>query len=264
MTEKPFLQAIEAKGVARVTLNRTKVHNAFDDELIVRLTTAFEALGKDDKIRVVVMAANGKSFSAGGDLNWMKRMAGYDFDENVEDALALAKLMRTIDRLPKPTVAIVQGAAYGGGVGLVACCDIAIAADHAAFSLSEVRLGLIPAAISPYVIAAMGTRAARRYFLTGERFDANEALRVGLVHQVVTNDALDSAESKIVDELLAGGPAAQRASKTLIRRVARRPIDDETIDYTARAIAEVRASPEGREGVSAFLEKRAPEWRGSR
>ena len=251
---------IDTRGIARVTLDRPAVHNAFDDALIAELTAAFRSLDGDDRVRVVVLAGAGKSFSAGGDLNWMKRMAGYGMAENLRDAEGLGALMSSLDRLAKPTVGLVQGAASGGGVGLVACCDIAIAASSAKFCLSEVKLGLIPAVISPYVVRAMGARAARRYFLTAEVFDAETARRLGLVHEVAPADGLEAAAAPIVDALLAAGPHAQAAAKALIARVAGAPIDDALVADTARRIAEIRATDEGREGVGAFLEKRKPRW----
>jgi methylglutaconyl-CoA hydratase len=260
MDSKHILTAVSEDGVASVTLNRAEVHNAFNDTVIADLTGTLRRLGDDDKVRAVVLRAEGKSFSAGADLGWMQRMAGYGHAENLADAGALAELMRVLNFLPKPTVARVQGAAFGGGVGLVACCDIAIASDAASFSLSEVRLGLIPAVISPYVVAAIGERAARRYFLTAERFGAGEALRIGLVHQVVPADQLDSAVDTILTRLSEGGPAAQRAAKDLIFAVAHRPIDAGLIHDTAERIATVRASSEGREGLAGFLEKRKPAW----
>jgi methylglutaconyl-CoA hydratase len=255
MDNNHILTDIREDGVATVTLNRADVHNAFNDAVIADLTDALCRLGDDDKVRAVVLRAEGKSFSAGADLGWMQRMAGYRHAENLADAGALAELMRVLNFLPKPTVARVQGAAFGGGVGLVACCDIAIASDAAAFSLSEVRLGLIPAVISPYVVAAIGERAARRYFLTAERFDAAEALRIGLVHQVVPAGELDAAVDAILTRLSEGGPAAQRAAK-----VAHRPVDAGLIHDTAERIATIRASSEGREGLAGFLEKRKPAW----
>jgi len=215
----------------------------------------------DPDVRAVVLAGAGRSFSAGADLNWMRRTADYSEVENLADARALAGLMRTLDRLPKPTVALVQGAAYGGGVGLVACCDIAVASTAAVFSLSEVRLGLLPSVISPYVVDAIGPRAARRYFLTAERFDAAEARRLGLVHEVVAPEDLEAAGARVLAALAECGPAAQAASKALVARVARGPIDDAMVEDTARRIAALRATPEGREGVMAFLEKRKPSWR---
>jgi methylglutaconyl-CoA hydratase len=220
----------------------------------------FGRLGADPAARVIVLAASGRSFSAGADLNWMKRMAAYSGDENVADARGLAGLMRTIERLPKPVIARVQGAAFGGGVGLVACCDIAVAAREAVFCLSEVRLGLIPAVISPYVVRAIGARAARRYFLTAERFGAEEACRLGLVHQVTDAAALDAAVSALCAQLLKGGPVALGSAKDLIFAVSDRPVDNAVVEDTARRIAAQRAGAEGREGVAAFLEKRPPSW----
>lgn len=245
--------------VARVTLTNPDKHNAFDDALIAGLTDAFKILGGDETIRAVVLASEGKSFSAGADLNWMKRMAGYGREENVADAMALAELMKTINYLPKPVVGLVQGAAFGGGVGLVACCDIALASDTASFCLSEVKLGLIPAVISPYVVGAMGAQAARRYFLTAERFDAWEAQRVGLVHEVVAAEALEEKGEAVIKQLLSVGPNAAAAAKDLIFAVDR-PIDEAVVADTATRIADIRASEEGKEGLASFLEKRKPTW----
>ena len=255
-----MLQTEIREGIATICMNRPDVHNAFDDVLIAALTAELRGLDQLPEARVIVLAANGKSFSAGADLNWMQRMAKYSREENLRDATALANLMRTLDGLTKPTIARVQGAAFGGGVGLVACCDIAIASTEAAFSLSEVRLGLIPSVISPYVIAAIGEREARRYFLTAERFDAVEARRIGLVHEVVDSGALDATITNIAGHLLKGGPQAQAAAKKLIADVSRRPMDDALSAETARRIASIRAGDEGQEGVSAFLEKRSPGW----
>ena len=254
--------AIERQGpVGVVTMNRPERHNAFDDALIAELTEAFRSMEAEDGVRLVVLSGAGKSFSAGADLNWMKRMAGFSLDENRRDAMGLAALMRTIAHFRKPTIARVHGAAYGGGVGLVACCDIAVAAQTASFALSEAKLGLIPAVISPYVIAAIGERAARRYFLTAERFDAAEAWRLGLVHELAANDSdLDQKLGEIVDALLLCSPAAQMEAKALIRAVSGRPVTSEILQDTAERIAKVRASPEGREGVAAFLEKRRASW----
>ncbi len=260
MTQPMFLEETDASGVARLTLNRPEVHNAFNDELIAGLTGALETLGGDPDVRLVVLAARGKSFSAGADLNWMKRMAGYSEAENLADARALAALMATLNGLPKPTLAVVQGPAFGGGVGLVACCDIALAAETASFALSEVKLGLIPAVISPYVVSAIGARAARRYFLTAERFSAAEAHRLGLVHEVVEAAGLEAASERIVEALRQAGPESQAASKRLIAAVAHRAVDAAIVEDTARRIAEVRAAPEAREGIAAFLEKRKPAW----
>ena len=244
-----------------VTLNNPDKHNAFDDALIADLTRELKILDGNEAVRVVVLSAIGKSFSAGADLNWMKRMSGYSEDENFRDAMALGELMRTLHGLSKPTIARVQGAAYGGGVGLVACCDIAVGTLNAAFSLSEVKLGLIPAVISPYVIAAIGERAAHRYFLTAERFDAAEGFRLGLLHELVTSDEdMDEKINDLCDALMQGGPCAHRESKALIAAVSNRPIDSAVIADTAKRIARVRASAEGKEGLSAFLDKRKARW----
>jgi methylglutaconyl-CoA hydratase len=248
-------------GIGTVVMDRPDRHNAFDEHVIADLTAAFARLGADDAVRAVVLRGAGKSFSAGADLDWMRRMAAYDEAANLADARALAALMRTIDTLPKPTVALVHGAAYGGGVGLVACCDIAIASEAASFSLSEVKLGLIPAVISPYVVRAIGARAARRYFLTAERFDAVEARRLGLVHELAASDGLEEAARQVLAALRGNGPAAVRAAKDLVAAVAgKTPAEVE--DDCARRIAGIRAGDEGREGVAAFLEKRKPSWLG--
>ena len=257
---KDMLQTEIKDGVATIRMNRPDVHNAFDDALIAALTAELRRMEQLPEARAIVLAANGKSFSAGADLNWMRRMAKYSKEENLSDAMALAGLMRCLDGLKKPTVARVQGAAFGGGVGLVACCDIAIASTEASFSLTEVRLGLIPSVISPYVIAAIGEREARRYFLTAERFDAMEARRIGLVHDVVDSGALDEAVANIVGQLLKGGPQALAAAKKLIADVSRRPMDDALSAETARRIAAIRIESEGQEGLAAFMEKRPPAW----
>lgn len=250
--------AIERQGpIGLVTLNRPERHNAFDDALINELTQALRSMEAEDGIRVIVLSSAGRSFSAGADLNWMRRMAGASVEENRRDAMALAALMRTLAELRKPTLARVQGPAYGGGVGLVACCDIAVATVATHFALSEARLGLIPGVIAPYVIAAIGERAARRYFLTGERIEAADAWRLGLIHEIVPDEAeLDEKVGEIVDALLACGPVAQFEAKALVRAVSRRPVTSELIQDTAERIAKVRSSPEGMEGVSAFIEKR--------
>ena len=247
-------------GVAMVTLNRPEVRNAFDEHLIAELTDLFQRLDLDDQVGVVVLAGNGKSFSAGADLNWMRRTASYSKQENVKDALRLARMMRSLDTLSKPTVAKVHGAAFGGGVGLVACCDIAVAAESAVFSFSEVRLGLLPAAIGPYALAAIGARNARRYFLSGERFSAEEAKRIGLVHEVVAAEELDARVGVVLAELLKGGPQAQRVCKDFLADIRHMPPGDRLTHYTAESIATRRASEEGQEGVNAFLSKRAPNW----
>jgi methylglutaconyl-CoA hydratase len=259
MSDQLVLQKID-KGVGRLTLNRPEVHNAFDDALIAQLTAALLALEADRRVRVVILAAAGKSFSAGADLAWMQRMAGYSEAENLEDARALAGLMSTLDRLAKPTVALVQGAAFGGGVGLVACCDIAIASQAASFCLSEVKLGLIPAVISPYIVAAIGPGAARRLILTAERFSAQQALQLGLVHEVVPADRLEETAERILEHLAQGGPRAQGEAKDLVLSLAGRPIDRGLVEETAQRIARIRVGEEAREGLAAFLEKRKAEW----
>lgn len=248
-------------GVGRITMARPEKHNAFDDGLIADLSAAFEAAGRDKAVRVVVLEGEGKSFSAGADLGWMQRMADYSDAENLADARKLAGMMRILNELPRPTIARVQGAAFGGGVGLVAACDIALASQAASFCLSESRLGLIPSVISPYVVEAIGARAARRYFQTAERFDADTAHRLGLVHEVLPADQLDTRLEEMVGILLDNGPAAMAASKDLIRRVAAGPVNDAMVEDTAVRIADIRATDEGREGVQAFLEKRGPNWR---
>ena len=254
--------AIEHQGsIGLVTLNRPERHNAFDDAMIAELTEALRAMEGDESVRVVVLSGAGASFCAGADLNWMRRMGSFSLDENRRDAMGLATLMRTLAHLRKPTVARVHGAAYGGGVGLVACCDIGCATQQTMFALTEAKLGLTPAVISPYVVAAIGERFARRYFLTGERFEAADAWRLGLIHEMtLSEDDLDQKVGEIVDALLVCGPVAQKEAKELIRVVAGKPVTSELIQDTAERIAKLRASPEGREGVSAFLEKRKASW----
>ena len=260
MTEPTVLVSRDDRGVTTVTLNRPALHNAFDEALIQTLIETFESVGRDESCRAMVLAGAGKSFSAGGDLNWMRRMADYSYAENLADAGELARLMRTLDRLPKPTVARVHGSVFAGGLGLVACCDIAVAEQGTVFSVSEARLGLVPSVISPYLIRAIGARAARRYFLTAERFSAAEAHRIGLVHEVVPAVVLDVKVEAIVAALLEGGPTSQARSKRLISEVTDRPIEQSVIEITARTIAEARASDEAREGLAAFFEKRKPKW----
>ena len=250
-----------SKGVGIITLNRPERHNAFDDKMVGELIAAFAAMEADAKVRVLVISSTGKSFCAGADLNWMKRAADYTPEESLEDARALAEMLRCLAQMGKPTVARVQGPAYGGGVGLVAACDVAIATYEAQFTLSEVKLGIIPAVISPHVIAAIGERYARRYMLTAERFAAAEAYRIGLVHEIVPDEAsLDEAVGEIVDTLLKNAPGALAACKALIRAVSGKPIAAEVIEDTARRIVAARTSDEGKEGMSAFLQKRKPNW----
>ncbi|HEY8051141.1 MAG TPA: enoyl-CoA hydratase/isomerase family protein [Ramlibacter sp.] len=247
-------------GVATVTLNRPEVRNAFNDEVIAELAGVFVELGERAEVRCIVLAGNGPAFCAGADLNWMKRMASYTYDENVDDARALANMLRVLYKCPKPTIARVQGDVYAGGTGLVAACDVAVAVDTANFCLSETRLGLIPATISPYVIRAMGARAAHRWFLTAERFGAAEARRTGLVHEVVKADALDAKVGAIAQALVAAGPAAVKACKELVHDVGGRAIDHVLVERTVKAIADIRVSDEGREGIQSFLGKRKPSW----
>lgn len=260
MLEPLFLEEIDDDGTAWITLTRPEVHNAFNDALIVELTTALNGLGTDERVRAVVLTARGRSFSAGADLKWMQRTAEYSEEQNLADARKLAELMRTLNELPKPTMALVQGPTFGGGVGLVACCDIALAAETANFSFSEVKLGLIPAVIGPYVVAAIGARAARRLFLSAETFSARDALRLGLVHEVVPDEALTDAGRRILKALRKGGPAAQVEAKDLVLALTHRNIDDDLVEDTVRRIARVRTSDEGQEGIAAFLEKTKPSW----
>jgi methylglutaconyl-CoA hydratase len=247
-------------GVARLRLDRPELHNAFDAGLIAELTRALERLATDPAVRAVVLEAAGASFSAGADLNWMRGMAAASEADNREDSLALARLMRMLDELPKPTIARVQGAAFGGGVGLVACCDIAIGVPEAKFGLTESKLGLLPAVISPYVVAAIGARNARRYFATAEIFDAAEALRIGLLHQVLPAGELDAAVQKQVDLLLKAGPIASASAKKLVRDAVSHSDGARHDADNAALIAKLRVSPEGQEGLSAFLDKRKPAW----
>jgi len=260
MSTVALLSEVDEHGRATITFNRPEIHNAFDDTLVNALSEELNRLERDNSVRVVVLAARGKSFSSGADLNWMRRMADYSFEENLADATALAELMKILANLSKPTIVLVQGAAIGGGVGLVACCDIALATEKASFSLSEVKLGLIPAVISPYVSAAIGSRATRRYFLTAERFDVTEAHRLGLVHEVVPSEELDERVESMIHQLLQNGPQAMALVKALVSEVALSYLDDDLIADTAERIAEIRASEEGCEGVSAYLEKRKPSW----
>jgi len=250
----------DGSGVVRLTLNRPEIRNAFDGTLISDLTATLEELAGDEAIRALVLTGAGAAFSAGAELNWMRASAEQGDHENFQDALRLAELMKRLDDMPMPTIARVNGAAMGGGVGLTACCDMAVASEAAMFALTEVKLGIIPGAISPYVLRAIGPRNARRYFLTGERFDAATARDIGLVHEVVPADRLDAAVDGLVGELLAAGPKAVRAAKDLIAHVAFREIDDLLIRDTAQRIANQRAGDEAKDGLGAFLEKRKPGW----
>ena len=250
----------DARNTATITLNRPDKHNAFNEDFIAELNAALDDIRKDDQCRLMILRSSGRNFSAGADLDWMKRMAGYTRAENVRDANALAELLYKLNFLPVPTIARVQGAAMGGGCGLVSCCDIALAADNAVFAFSEVKLGLIPATISPYVIRSIGEKQARRYFLTAERFDANKALEIGLVSGVMDESKLDEAVEKTIDLILANSSEAVKAAKQLVFDVAGKPVTRELLQQTSESIADIRASEEGKEGLSAFLEKRKPAW----
>ena len=254
---------IELNGpVATIWMNRPDLHNAFDENLIAELTAACVALDADPDVRIVVLAGRGKSFSAGADLNWMKRAANNGVDDNLNDARALAGMLRTLAEMKKPTIARVQGAALGGGMGLASACDIAIASTRAVFATSEVKFGIIPSAISPYVLRAIGARQAYRYFQSAERIDAARAREIGLVHEAVAPEQLDAKVKEIVDALIQGGPLAQAAAKELIRAVDNQSINDHVVEDTAHRIAHLRATPEAREGIAAFLDKRQPNWIG--
>jgi methylglutaconyl-CoA hydratase len=246
--------------IARITLTRPEVRNAFNDEVIQQLKAAFESVSSRDDVRAVVLAAEGPAFCAGADLNWMRRMADYTREENVADAGQLAAMLQAIYACPKPTIAAVQGDVFAGGTGLVAACDIAVSVDTATYCLSEVKLGLIPATISPYVIRAMGARAAHRYFLTAERFSAQEAHRIGFVHELVGADVLQARVAELAQALASASPNAVKACKRLVQDVAGREIDAALIAATVEGIADIRASEEGREGVASFLQKRKPSW----
>src|SRR5262245_19614862 len=253
--------AIDAAGVATVMIDRPAVRNAIDESVIAALTQAFATLGADARVRAVVLTGSGAAFCAGADLAYMRRAADFGEAENLKHAKTISAMLRTLNECPKPTIARVNGAAYAAGIGLVACCDVAIAADTATLAVSEVRIGMVPSTIMPYVVAAIGTRAARRWCLTGEPMSAAEAHRLGLVHVVVPSSGLDAAVSDVIAAVLAGAPRAQAGAKRLIAAVADRPVDDAIELLTARSIADARASPEGREGIAAFLEKRKPSWR---
>ncbi|MFM8624579.1 MAG: enoyl-CoA hydratase/isomerase family protein [Betaproteobacteria bacterium] len=246
--------------VAEVWLNRPEVRNAFNDTVIADLNRAFVALAADTELRVVLLAARGKAFCAGADLNWMRAMADYSWEQNRQDAQRLADMLWMLDQCPVPLVGRVQGDCYAGGMGLVSVCDVVVASRQATFCLSEARLGLLPATISPYVVRALGVQASRRYFVTAERFSAEQAHRLGLVHQLCEPEALDAQITELIDALVANGPAAVKACKQLVRDVAGQPLTESLRAETARRIADLRASPEGREGVQSFLNKRAPNW----
>ena len=254
------LYTINDNGVATVTFDNAEKHNAFDDIIIKSLTDIFNDIAKRDDVKVMVLEANGKSFSAGADLGWMKRMAGYSYEDNLQDANALAHMLKALNFLPQATIAKIQGAAYGGAVGLASCCDIVIASNKASFSLSEVKLGLIPATISPYVINAIGLKASRRYFQTAERFPADKAMQLGLVDEVVDAEELTAAVEKMITTLLSNSPAAMRQAKQLVFDVAYQDINDQLLSETSARIASIRVSNEGQEGLGAFFDKRDPSW----
>ncbi|MCB4436544.1 enoyl-CoA hydratase/isomerase family protein [Alteromonas sp. McT4-15] len=258
--EQAVTYVVDERDVAIVTLNRPEKHNAFDDEMIAELTRLFKQAGEDTRVRALVLQAKGKSFSAGADLNWMKKMASYTQAQNESDAMGLATMLQTLYTLPKPTIARVQGAAFGGAVGLIACCDIAIGSKLSKFCLSEVKIGLIPATISPYVVEAMGARVCRRYFQTAEVFSARRARRLGLLSESVTEDELDSTIDGIISGIVKNGPHAVAQSKALVQWVASQPINDALLGETSKLIAQVRTSEEGQEGLGAFLEKRSAAW----
>jgi methylglutaconyl-CoA hydratase len=260
MTYQHLTVSTDPRGVARVTLNRPEVKNAFNEQLIAEITAAMTALSKEESARIVVLQGAGDAFSAGADLSWMKRASEFSAEENLGDARRLAAMLNSIYACEKPVIALVQGPCMGGGVGLASACDIVIASDDAFFALSEVRLGIIPAVISPFVLHAIGARQARRFFLTGERFDAMKAKEIGLAHMVCLKAQMEGTLDGVVKNLLASGPAAQKEAKALIRIVAGRVVDEAVMEETARIIARVRSTPEGKEGVAAFLEKRKAKW----
>ena len=251
---------ISDNGVATVTFNNAEKHNAFDDTIIKELTDIFNEIAKRDDIKIMVLAANGKSFSAGADLGWMKRMASYSYEDNLKDANALAQMLKALNFLPQATIAKIQGAAFGGAVGLASCCDIVIASNKASFCLSEVKLGLIPATISPYVVNAIGLKASRRYFQTAERFFSDRAMQLGLVDEVVEAEDLSSAVDKMITTLLNNSPKAMRQAKQLAFDVAYKDINEQLLSETSARIASIRVSSEGQEGLNAFFEKRSPSW----
>jgi len=260
MNNEKVLFAVNKQGVATVTLNNPDKHNAFDDEIIKQLTHVFNEISQRDDIRIMVLASNGKSFSAGADLGWMKRMASYSYEDNLKDANALAQMLKALNFLPQTTIAKIQGAAFGGAVGLASCCDLVIASTKASFCLSEVKLGLIPATISPYVVDAIGLKASRRYFQTAERFFSDKAQQLGLVDEVVEHENLTNEVDAMIAKLLANGSQARRQAKKLSQDVAYQTIDDALLTDTSERIAAIRVSDEGQEGLSAFFEKRSPNW----
>lgn len=260
MTSGAVKLRVDRDGIATLLLDRADRHNAFDDTMVADMSAACERVAANSALRVLVLASSGRHFSAGADLGWMQRMASYDYEDNLRDARALAELLRRLNSLPQITIARVQGAAFGGAVGLVSCCDMAVATPSARFSLSEVKLGLIPATISPYVVAAIGARAARRYFTTAEPFSADTALRLGLVSEIAEHDELDHCIGNWIDAILANGPRAVTAAKQLVAEIADKPVDAAMIEHTSERIAGIRVSAEGQEGLNAFLQKRQPQW----
>jgi methylglutaconyl-CoA hydratase len=260
MTNKPLTLDIDQRGVATICMNNPEKHNAFDETVISELTSLFEKIGKNDQAKIMILRSNGKNFSAGADLDWMKRMATNEYNDNVRDANALAKMLHTLNFLNIPTIARVQGAAMGGGAGLVCCCDIAIATSKASFAFSEAKLGLIPATIAPYVLQSIGSQAARRYFLTAERFDAERALALGMVSEVVDESEIDEKIAGLIDILLTNSFEAVKAAKKLIFDIDGKPVKKKLMKMTSKRIADIRASEEGIEGLAAFLDKRKPSW----
>ena len=251
---------IDSRGIAQVTLNNPDKHNAFDDQMIIQLTEAFHTVAANPDVRIMLLKSEGKSFSAGADLEWMKRMASYSYQQNLNDARALAAMLKALHQMPIPTIARVQGAAFGGAIGLISCCDIAVASSKASFALSEVKIGLVPSTISPYVIAAIGERHAKRYFMTAERFDTNTALQISLVHEAVEEQFLDDKVEQLITAILSNGPEAVVAAKQLVFAVSGKAIDSSLIEHTCEVIAGIRVSAQGQEGLSAFLDKRKPHW----
>ncbi|QYK02568.1 enoyl-CoA hydratase-related protein [Shewanella psychrotolerans] len=254
-----YLSCALNNGVGEMVLNRADKHNAFDEVMISEIIAALDSFARNDDCQVLVLKANGKNFSAGADLNWMRKQAKMDFEQNLADANELATLMHALDRFPKPTIALVQGAAFGGALGLICASDIAIANERASFCLSEVKLGLIPAVISPYVVRAMGQRASRRYMLTAERFNAETALKLNVIHEIA--DDLDAAAAPIITALLSNSPQGMAWVKTLLSHLEDGVIDDNTLSYTSERIARIRVSDEGQEGLNAFFDKRSPDWK---
>ncbi|MBI06905.1 MAG: hypothetical protein CMM54_07995 [Rhodospirillaceae bacterium] len=260
MSEGHVFVTVDAKGVATVTLNRPEKHNAIDDALLATLTRELRSLGDNKDVRVVVLTARGKSFCAGADLQWMKKTTMFSEEENLRDASALSDFLYTLDSFPRPTIALIQGPAYAGGVGLICCCDIAIAARSASFSITEVRLGLIPSVISPFIVKAIGESCSRRYILTGELISSDEAKHIGLVHEVVPDEELEARGETFVKMLLQGGPNAHLEAKALIKAVNGRGLDSTLLADLTKRIARVRVSDEAQEGMNAFFEKRKPHW----